>query len=90
MTKNHAKSIYDWDWNTKFTRVPSHAKRETVNKIAEASSVLELIPCDRVLGAGEWLRRAKLDEKRMREEVDMLLYADLVAPVDDGGVRPSV
>lgn len=83
---NRAKSIYDWDWETKFTRVSSHANRATITKVIESSSIIDLLPTDRVIAAEEWRRRAKIEEKRMREEVDMLLYADLVAPVDDGGV----
>jgi len=85
MTHNHAKSIYDWDWGTKFTRVASRANRATINKVIESSAIIDLLPTDRVIEAGEWRRRAKIEEKAMREEVDMLLYADLVAPVDDGG-----
>ncbi|WP_309400942.1 hypothetical protein [Cerasicoccus maritimus] len=77
------RNFFDWDWDTKFIRLKEQVTDLPPKPVPLNPLMLRMIDFHEIVTATMWCRRTQLKEDEFRAQIDLLLYHDIVAPVDD-------
>lgn len=83
VSESHRLSFFHWDWDTKFIRLKDHIGELPPKPVQLNPLMLRMIDFHEIVTATMWRRRTQLKEDDFRAQIDLLLYHDIVAPVDD-------
>lgn len=85
MTNSNSKSYYHWNWETKFVRLQNRLDSLPSDHFRLIEASVGSIRYFEVVEADLWHRRTKLSQSEFMAQIDLLLYHQIVAPIDDDG-----